>query len=104
MLSATDLQRLVEIITEEVMAAQNPLPASTPSQCACHAVLYECCPDRLRGVLDAGATRIAPSISCSRASMRSARRDGETATSRANGLRLELGFRRPAQTECVGAR
>src|SRR6185437_12591586 len=24
----------------------------------CHAVLYECCPDRLRGVLDAGATRI----------------------------------------------
>ena len=29
-----------------------------PAQCSCHAVLYDCCPDRLRGVLDAGATRI----------------------------------------------
>ena len=57
MLNANDLQRLVEIITEEVMAAQRR-PAGTPSQCACHAVLYECCPDRLRGVLDAGASRI----------------------------------------------
>ena len=28
------------------------------SQCACHAVLYDCCPDRLRGVLDAGASRL----------------------------------------------
>jgi deoxyribose-phosphate aldolase len=57
MLSSTDLQRLVEIITEEVIASQRR-PASAPSQCACHAVLYECCPDRLRGVLDAGASRI----------------------------------------------
>ena len=32
--------------------------ASPPSQCSCHAVLYDCCPDRLRGVLDAGASRI----------------------------------------------
>ncbi len=57
MLSPNDLQRLVEIITEEVMSAQRRA-ASAPAQCACHAVLYECCPDRLRGVLDAGATRI----------------------------------------------
>jgi deoxyribose-phosphate aldolase len=57
MLNPNDLQRLVEIITEEVMAAQRR-PAGAPSQCACHAVLYECCPDRLRGVLDAGASRI----------------------------------------------
>src|SRR3954452_18646393 len=57
MLNSTDLQRLVEIITEEVIAAQRR-PAGTPSQCACHAVLYDCCPDRLRGVLDAGASRI----------------------------------------------
>jgi deoxyribose-phosphate aldolase len=57
MLNSTDLQRLVEIITEEVMAAQKRA-AGTPSQCACHAVLYECCPDRLRGVIDAGASRI----------------------------------------------
>ena len=57
MLNAQDLQRLVEIITEEVMAAQRRAAAS-PAQCSCHAVLYDCCPDRLRGVLDAGASRI----------------------------------------------
>jgi deoxyribose-phosphate aldolase len=57
MLNPTDLRRLVEIITEEVVAAQHRA-AAAPSHCACHAVLYECCPDRLRGVLDAGATRI----------------------------------------------
>jgi deoxyribose-phosphate aldolase len=57
MMSPSDLQRLVEIITEEVVAAQRRA-AAAPAQCSCHAVLYECCPDRLRGVLDAGATRI----------------------------------------------
>jgi deoxyribose-phosphate aldolase len=50
-----DLQRLIEIIVEEVTAAQR---APAPSRCACHSMLYECCPDRLRGVLDAGATRL----------------------------------------------
>lgn len=50
-----DIKRLIQIIVEE-MAAAGRAPA--PEQCACHAVLYECCPDRLRGVLDAGATRI----------------------------------------------
>lgn len=57
MLSPDEFRRLVEIITEEVVGAQQRA-ATTPAQCACHAVLYECCPDRLRGVLDAGATRI----------------------------------------------
>ena len=56
MLNPQDLQRLVEIITEEVMTAQRRA-ATAPSQCSCHAVLYDCCPDRLRGVLDAGASR-----------------------------------------------
>ena len=55
MLNPQDLQRLIEIITDEVMAAQAPRVAS---RCACHAVLTDCCPDRLRGVLDAGATRV----------------------------------------------
>lgn len=55
MLNPNDLRRLVEIITEEVVSAQR---RATPSTCQCHAVLYECCPDRLRGVIDAGATRI----------------------------------------------
>src|SRR6478672_9719523 len=57
MLNPTDLQKLVEIITEEVMNAQRTA-AAAPAQCSCHAVLYDCCPDRLRGVLDAGASRI----------------------------------------------
>jgi deoxyribose-phosphate aldolase len=26
--------------------------------CECHAVLYDCCPDRVRGVIDAGASRL----------------------------------------------
>src|SRR5512147_646520 len=61
MLDQGDLQRLVEIITEEVMSAQRRAAASStsaPAQCSCHAVLYDCCPDRLRGVIDAGASRI----------------------------------------------
>jgi deoxyribose-phosphate aldolase len=57
MLNPPDLQRLVEIITEEVMNAQRRA-SSAPAQCSCHAVLYDCCPDRIRGVLDAGASRI----------------------------------------------
>jgi deoxyribose-phosphate aldolase len=55
MLNPQDLQRLIEIITDEVLAAQVPRPTS---RCACHAVLTDCCPDRLRGVLEAGATRV----------------------------------------------
>lgn len=51
-----DIQRLVEIVTEEVLAATRE--ARSGAQCGCHAVLVECCPDRLRGVLDAGATRL----------------------------------------------
>ena len=50
-----DIHRLIQIIVEEVAAAAH---APAPARCACHSVLYECCPDRLRGVLDAGATRI----------------------------------------------
>jgi deoxyribose-phosphate aldolase len=50
-----DLHRLIQIIVEEMAAtAAGPSPA----RCHCHAVLYECCPDRIRGVLEAGATRL----------------------------------------------
>jgi deoxyribose-phosphate aldolase len=55
-LSPQDLQRLIDIITEEVIAAQRRTAA--PSRCACHAVTADCCPDRLRGVIDAGAVRL----------------------------------------------
>ncbi|HVL66970.1 MAG TPA: deoxyribose-phosphate aldolase [Vicinamibacterales bacterium] len=56
MLNPQDLQRLVEIITEEVVAAQRTALQAGP--CACHAVSADCCPDRLRSVVDAGATRL----------------------------------------------
>ncbi|HSL21650.1 MAG TPA: deoxyribose-phosphate aldolase [Vicinamibacterales bacterium] len=51
-----ELARLIEIVTEEVLAAAGHLQAG--HACACHSVLYECCPDRLQGVLEAGATRL----------------------------------------------
>ena len=51
-----DLQRLVEIITEELLAAQ--APGGLQTRCTCHSVQSDCCPTRLRGVLDAGATRL----------------------------------------------
>jgi deoxyribose-phosphate aldolase len=54
-----DVQRLVQIIIEELAAADAAGSRSgAPTRCACHAVLYECCPDRLKGVLEAGATRL----------------------------------------------
>ena len=56
MLNPQDLQRLVEIITEEVVAAQRHATIAGP--CACHAVRSDCCPDRLRTMIDAGATRL----------------------------------------------
>jgi deoxyribose-phosphate aldolase len=49
-----ELQRLIDVIVEELT------PAAAPGalRCGCHSVLADCCPDRLRGVLDAGATRV----------------------------------------------
>ena len=59
MLNPQDLQRLIDIITEEVIAAQGRGGAgAASSRCACHAVVADCCPDRLRGVIDAGAVRL----------------------------------------------
>jgi deoxyribose-phosphate aldolase len=52
-----DLQRLIEIITEEVLAATG-LAGGAAARCACHSLSVDCCPDQLRGVLDAGATRL----------------------------------------------
>lgn len=49
-----ELQRLVDIIVEEV-AGSAPRAGG---HCACHSVLPDCCPDRLQGVLEAGATRV----------------------------------------------
>ena len=49
-----ELQHLIDVIVAEV-AATTLRPAT---RCSCHAVLDDCCPDRLRGVLEAGATRV----------------------------------------------
>ncbi len=51
-----DLQRLVEIITEEVLSAV--AEGADGPRCRCHSVLSECCPNRLQSVLEAGASRI----------------------------------------------
>jgi deoxyribose-phosphate aldolase len=49
-----ELQRLIDVIVEELAATTS----GRGTRCSCHAVLDDCCPDRLRGVLDAGATRV----------------------------------------------
>jgi deoxyribose-phosphate aldolase len=55
-MNRSDLSRLIALVVDEVLAAERS--AGGPLECGCHAVLYECCPDRLRSVLDAGATRL----------------------------------------------
>jgi len=55
MLHHEDLHRLIDLITEEVVAAQ---AGSRTVRCTCHAVADDCCPDRLRAVVDAGASRL----------------------------------------------
>jgi deoxyribose-phosphate aldolase len=48
-----ELQRLITLIVQELSAAQ----AARAARCACHAVNADCCPTRLQGVIEAGATR-----------------------------------------------
>jgi deoxyribose-phosphate aldolase len=48
-----ELQRLIDVIVSEMSAVTRPT-----AHCACHGVLGDCCPDRLRPVIDAGATRV----------------------------------------------
>jgi len=50
-----EVKHLIDLIVAELLAAQG---ARSAGRCACHSVLDDCCPDRLRGVLDAGATRV----------------------------------------------
>jgi deoxyribose-phosphate aldolase len=58
-----DVQRLIQIILEELAAGSQDASYAgasegTPARCSCHSLLYECCPERLRGVIEAGATRL----------------------------------------------
>jgi deoxyribose-phosphate aldolase len=50
----TDYRRVIELILEELVAAG----AVAPARCACHGYTFECCPDRVQGVFDAGASRL----------------------------------------------
>jgi deoxyribose-phosphate aldolase len=52
-----ELQRIIDIVTEELLAA-GAVAEPAARRCACHSLTIECCPERLRGVIDAGASRI----------------------------------------------
>lgn len=49
-----DLARLVAMMAEEVIAQTR----SRSVRCGCHAVLEDCCPSRVRPIVDAGAARL----------------------------------------------
>jgi deoxyribose-phosphate aldolase len=51
---SVDLARLVAIVAEEVIAARG----RHSQRCACHSVVEDCCPNRVQGVIDAGAVRL----------------------------------------------
>src|SRR5262245_13766728 len=53
-MTKSEVQQLIDVIVSEMTVAM----ARPQTRCACHAVLDDCCPDRLRGVIDAGATRV----------------------------------------------
>jgi deoxyribose-phosphate aldolase len=51
---SVDLARLIAMVVEEVRSADR----TAGQRCACHAVLDDCCPSRLSGVIEAGASRL----------------------------------------------
>ena len=51
-MTRSELERLINVIVQEMAAAGT----RAEERCQCHAVSEECCPDRLRGVIDAGAS------------------------------------------------
>lgn len=50
-----EVQRLIDIVFQEVVAFS---ATPQPVRCGCHSVSADCCPDRLKGVVDAGASRV----------------------------------------------
>src|SRR6266700_8450162 len=60
-----EVQHLIDLIVGEMTVAYGrPLARRSLGEggpvrrCPCHSVVNDCCPDRLRGVIDAGATRV----------------------------------------------
>jgi deoxyribose-phosphate aldolase len=50
----TDIRHVIDLILQELAAAG----AVAPARCACHGFAYDCCPQQVRGVLAAGASRL----------------------------------------------
>jgi len=50
----SDIKRVIDIILQELAAAG----AVAPSRCSCHGFAFACCPDQVRGVVAAGASRL----------------------------------------------
>jgi deoxyribose-phosphate aldolase len=55
-MAPVDLERLIQIIVDELAASS--AARRTPARCSCHSVLYECCPSRIAPVVEAGASRL----------------------------------------------
>jgi deoxyribose-phosphate aldolase len=53
-MTTDELRRLIDVIVQELVAANG----RRTGVCRCHSVVDDCCPDRLRVVIDAGATRL----------------------------------------------
>ena len=51
-MTRAELQRVIDLVVDELVVE----PA--PARCACHSVVSDCCPNRLRGVIGAGASRV----------------------------------------------
>ena len=49
-----ELRKLIDFVVQE-LAAVGRQPTA---RCSCHSVVDDCCPTRLRGVIDAGASRV----------------------------------------------
>jgi deoxyribose-phosphate aldolase len=54
-MTRNELDHLIDVIVGELAAV--PAQAGA-ARCDCHDVGHDCCPDRLRGIVDAGATRV----------------------------------------------
>ena len=50
----SDIKRVIEIILQELAAGG----AVAPARCSCHGFAFDCCPQQVRGVVEAGASRL----------------------------------------------
>jgi deoxyribose-phosphate aldolase len=55
-MTPAEVRRLVEIVVDEMYRLE--AGRERPVVCACHAILYDCCPDRVGSMVTAGASRL----------------------------------------------